>query len=227
MNSLFWKSCITKSNHLLHNKSLPSIGLRHLATLTPTSASEVPQSSNTANIVRDDKKSKQYPICELYIMGYIPPQVEFYSQFARQAAQHLNLPTKYHRLPSSTRRWTILKSPFKYKKFQETYQRITLKRCIKVYNANPQVVSNWVKYIQHNAPAGIGMKVVRFDYEDLNCVKTMEEEAKNLIQSGKIPENLVEVLQSKEHVEFGRDIVKELHKTLQELSLAGKASRNQ
>ncbi|KAI9140655.1 ribosomal protein S10 domain-containing protein, partial [Paraphysoderma sedebokerense] len=107
------------------------------------------------------------PICELHLLGYIPQQVEFYSQFSRQAATHLSLPHSFYRLPRLIRRWTVLKSPFKYKKFQETFQRVTHRRCISIYNGNPDVVDKWIKYLNHNVPAGMGLKVVKYQYDGM------------------------------------------------------------
>lgn len=56
----------------------------------------------------------------------------------------------------------MLKGPFVHKKAQENFERKTHKRVVKVYDADQGVVDKWVKYLEHHALAGVGIRVVRW-----------------------------------------------------------------
>ncbi len=58
----------------------------------------------------------------------------------------------------------MLRSPFAHKKSQENFERKVHKRAIKAWDANPEVVERWVKYLRMHALGGVGMKVTRWEH---------------------------------------------------------------
>ncbi|KNE61981.1 hypothetical protein AMAG_07244 [Allomyces macrogynus ATCC 38327] len=125
------------------------------------------------------------PVAEIQLNGYILAQVNFFGHFVQRAAQALDLciegPTP---LPHHVRRWTVLTSPFKYKKFQEAFERRTFKRLIKIYAASPDAVDKFLLYLTEVAPAGIGMRVVRYEREEPGFGERMQKEAEAILADG-------------------------------------------
>ncbi|KAJ3363980.1 mitochondrial 37S ribosomal protein rsm10 [Allomyces javanicus] len=125
------------------------------------------------------------PVAEIQLNGYILAQVNFFGHFVQRAAQALDLciegPTP---LPHHVRRWTVLTSPFKYKKFQEAFERRTFKRLIKIYAASPDAVDKFLLYLTEVAPAGIGMRVVRYEREEPGFGDRMQKEAEAILADG-------------------------------------------
>ncbi|KAJ3365022.1 mitochondrial 37S ribosomal protein rsm10 [Allomyces arbusculus] len=125
------------------------------------------------------------PVAEIQLNGYILAQVNFFGHFVQRAAQVLDLciegPTP---LPHHVRRWTVLTSPFKYKKFQEAFERRTFKRLIKIYAASPDAVDKFLLYLTEVAPAGIGMRVVRYEREEPGFGERMQKEAETILADG-------------------------------------------
>ncbi|KAI8984414.1 ribosomal protein S10 domain-containing protein [Mycotypha africana] len=106
------------------------------------------------------------PVCNLQLRGYLPQQLDFFADFARRAAYHLQMPCSGTvPLPTQTSRWTVLRSPFVHKKSQENFERKTHKRLLQIKDTDAEVVDRWVKYLAMNVPSGIGMRVTRFEYE--------------------------------------------------------------
>ncbi|KNE62981.1 hypothetical protein AMAG_08151 [Allomyces macrogynus ATCC 38327] len=178
---------------------------RSLATITaaPTPAIATTTTTPARASKRASRRNKRYelpaqrepgrnynvgaaePVAEIQLNGYILAQVNFFGQFVQRAAQALDLciegPTP---LPHHVRRWTVLTSPFKYKKFQEAFERRTFKRLIKIYAASPDAVDKFLLYLTEVAPAGIGMRVVRYEREEPGFGERMQKEAEAILADG-------------------------------------------
>lgn len=61
-------------------------------------------------------------------------------------------------LPRITERWTVPRSSFIFKKSQENFERITVRRLIQIRDGNPETVQLWLAFLQKHAYYGIGMK---------------------------------------------------------------------
>lgn len=59
--------------------------------------------------------------------------------------------------------WTVLKGPFVHKKNQENFERRVHKRAIKAYDADPEVVERWIKYLESHTMGGVGMRIIRWE----------------------------------------------------------------
>lgn len=105
------------------------------------------------------------PVCDLQLRSYSARHVEFFSDFALRAAYYLNLPASGPvPLPRLTERWTVPKSPFIYKKVQENFERITLRRLIQIKDGHPDTVQVWLSFLRKNAYHGVGMKANVWDH---------------------------------------------------------------
>jgi ribosomal protein S10 len=125
------------------------------------------------------------PVLEIQLLGYIPHQVEFFSKFIQRTSQQLStnivgpIPQ-----PPSVRKWTVLTSPFKYKKFQETFERKSYKRLFKFYEMSTDGVDKLIYYLAQVCPAGLSMRVIRYEREEPGFGLKMENEMKMILENG-------------------------------------------
>lgn len=117
-------------------------------------------------------------VAHLHLRSYLPHQLEFFTDFARRAAAALEMPCSGAiPLPVQTSKWTVNKSPFIYKKAQETFERKTHKRLLAIKDTHPDVVRRWVQFLNQNAIAGVGMKVTVWENEELGVGQKKMEKA--------------------------------------------------
>lgn len=104
------------------------------------------------------------PVASIQFRSYWPPLLNLFTHFAAHAASALGIPTtRVLPLPKRRELWTVPKGPFVHKKSQENFERITHKRMIKAYDTDWEVINRWVTYLEKNALAGVGMRVVRWE----------------------------------------------------------------
>ncbi|MCJ1406441.1 mitochondrial 37S ribosomal protein rsm10 [Ptychographa xylographoides] len=135
--------------------------------------------------LRPLKRQAQYgvPACDLQLRSYSVRNVEFFADFALRAAYYLNLPAAGPiPLPRITERWTVPRSNFIFKKSQENFERITLRRLIQVQDGHPETIEIWLAFLRKHAYHGVGMKANIWSYESLGIGKTMDVSLENLKQ---------------------------------------------
>lgn len=116
------------------------------------------------------KRCAQYgvPNCDLQLRSYNVRNVEFFADFALRAAYYLNLPAAGPiPLPRITERWTVPRSNFIFKKSQENFERITLRRLIQIQDGHPETVEVWLAFLRKHAYYGVGMKANVWQHEKL------------------------------------------------------------
>lgn len=108
------------------------------------------------------------PSCDLQLRSYSVRNLEFFCDFALRAAYYLGLPAFGPvPLPRMTERWTVPKSNFIFKKSQENFSRITLRRLIQIRDGHPETVQVWLAFLQKHAYYGIGMKANVWEFSKL------------------------------------------------------------
>jgi len=110
--------------------------------------------------------------------------MDFFVDFARRTAFYLSIPcsgTIY--LPTQRTRWTIPKGPFVHKKSQENFERKTHKRLLTFKDANKNIIDGLLSYLTKNCPPGVGMRVTRWEWEDLGVGKRMLDNARTKEES--------------------------------------------
>lgn len=108
------------------------------------------------------------PACDLQLRSYSVRSLEFFADFALRAAYYLNLPAFGPvPLPRITERWTVPRSSFIFKKSQENFERITMRRLIQIRDGNPETVQIWLGFLQKYAYAGVGMKANVWEFGKL------------------------------------------------------------
>lgn len=110
----------------------------------------------------------------MQLRSYSLQPLEFFTDFALRAAYYLGLPAAGPiPLPRITQRWTVPRSHFIFKKSQENFERITLRRLIQIKDGNPETVQFWLAYLRKNQYYGVGMKANMWEFGELGEHKTM------------------------------------------------------
>ncbi|KAH7349543.1 ribosomal protein S10p/S20e [Plectosphaerella cucumerina] len=178
----------------------PRVSCRFLTTTTeavkdsaaPAPATEanqpIPENDSTKNVrfprsvqalyLKPLRREAEYgiPSCDLQLRSFSVRNLEFFSDFALRAAYYLNLPAFGPvPLPRITERWTVPRSNFIFKKSQENFERVTLRRLIQIRDGNPETVQLWLAFLQKHAYYGIGMKANVWEFSSLGVGKDMAE----------------------------------------------------
>ncbi|KAJ1831206.1 mitochondrial 37S ribosomal protein rsm10 [Coemansia sp. RSA 2711] len=139
---------------------------------------KVVERSSTDSLYDDPIKLRSkhgHNVCRVAFHAFQLHRIDFYMDFCRKAAYHMNIPcTGAVTMPKQIRRWTVLKSPFVHKSSMEVFERRTHKRVLFVRDADPEVVQKWLDYICENIPVGVGMKYWLNEYEPLDIGKRIE-----------------------------------------------------
>jgi small subunit ribosomal protein S10 len=110
-------------------------------------------------------------VCSLQLRTYSIRNLLFFSDFAMRVAYYLGLPARGPvPLPRITERWTVPRANFIFKKSQENFERITMRRLIQIQDGHPDVVKAWLAFLQKHQYHGVGMKADIWEYESLEDV---------------------------------------------------------
>ncbi|KAL6864378.1 ribosomal protein S10 [Trichoderma novae-zelandiae] len=124
------------------------------------------------------KREAEYgiPSCDLQLRSFSLQPLQFFSDFALRAAYYLGLPASGPvTLPRITERWTVPRSHFIFKKSQENFERVTLRRLIQIKDGNPETVQLWLAYLRKHQFYGIGMKANMWEFGTTEMSKSLEE----------------------------------------------------
>lgn len=158
-------------------------GDKALGLSSPVSVSdEKPQSprrprSLQAIYLKPLKREAEFgiPSCDLQLRSFSVQPLEFFADFALRAAYYLGLPAYGPiPLPRITERWTVPKSHFIFKKAQENFERITLRRMIQIKDGNPETVQLWLAYLRKHQYYGVGMKANVWEFSQTGVGRSTE-----------------------------------------------------
>ncbi|OSS45369.1 hypothetical protein B5807_10369 [Epicoccum nigrum] len=131
--------------------------------------------------MRPLRREPQYgvPVCDLQLRTYSIQNLLLFSDFAVRAAYYMGLCARGPiPLPRITERWTVPRSNFIFKKSQENFERITMRRLIQIQDGHPDVVKAWLAFITEHQYHGVGMKANIWEYEDLQAATRAGEAIK-------------------------------------------------
>ncbi|KAG5646781.1 hypothetical protein DXG03_002158 [Asterophora parasitica] len=159
-------------------------------------------------------RTHDIPVANIQFRSHHPRLLDLFTHFATHAASSLGIPTsRVVTLPTKRTLWTVPRSPFAHKKSQENFERRVHKRAIKAWDAHPEAVDRWCRYLRRHALGGVGMRVTRWERHPLGVGKArLEEVAKRLDKP--------EVMSAQKIKALGQKIVKE------ELTALSKAKVN-
>ncbi|KAL4264240.1 universal ribosomal protein uS10 family protein [Pleurotus pulmonarius] len=109
-------------------------------------------------------RTHDIPAASIQFRSHHPRLLDLFTHFASHAASSLGIPvSRVAYLPTQRSLWTVPRSPFAHKKSQENFERRVHKRAIKAFDADPEVVDRWTRYLRRHALAGVGMRVVKWE----------------------------------------------------------------
>lgn len=110
------------------------------------------------------------PVCDLQLRTYSIRNLLLFADFAVRAAYYMGLCARGPiPLPRITERWTVPRANFIFKKSQENFERITMRRLIQIQDGHPDVVKAWLAFLQKHQYYGVGMKANIWEYESLEA----------------------------------------------------------
>lgn len=109
-------------------------------------------------------RTHNIPAAIVHLRSHHPHLLSLFTLFLKHSASALAIPiSRPTTLPTQRSLWTVPRSPFVHKKSQENFDRKTHKRAVKAWDADPEVIERWVRYLQAHPVAGVGMRVVRWE----------------------------------------------------------------
>lgn len=122
------------------------------------------------------------PAADLQLRSYSNRGLALFCDFALRAAYYLGLPAFGPvPLPRITERWTVPRSHFIFKKSQENYERVTMRRLIQIRDGNPETVQIWLAFLKKHAYPGIGMKANMWEFEELGMFLSSFLESRHIL----------------------------------------------
>jgi small subunit ribosomal protein S10 len=122
-------------------------------------------------------RTHDIPVANVHFRSHHVRLLDLFTHFASHAATALGIPaSKVIYLPTQRRLWTVIRSPFAHKKSQENFERRVHKRAIKAWDADPEVVEKWIKYVRLHAMGGVGIKVTRWEHMPVGVGQTMSQD---------------------------------------------------
>ncbi|KAJ3838507.1 hypothetical protein F5878DRAFT_641938 [Lentinula raphanica] len=118
-------------------------------------------------------RTHSIPAGSITFYSHHPKLLALFTHFASHAASSLAIPiSKVIMLPTERSLWTVIRAPFAYKKSQENFERKTHKRMIKAWDADPEVIDRWVKYLEKHSMGGVGIRVTKWERLPIGIGKT-------------------------------------------------------
>eukprot|EP00842_Homolaphlyctis_polyrhiza_P001165 jgi/Hompol1/2049/HPOL_002850-RA len=98
----------------------------------------------------------------------MPDHLDFVAYFARHSAHAMKMPVSdtIH-LQTDVRKWWTNRGPFVHGKTKDVFERKTYRRLIQVFDSHPDTVKAWIKHVNESLPAGIDLKVDRWEWEPI------------------------------------------------------------
>lgn len=114
-------------------------------------------------------------VAEITLASFATKDLDFYADFLLRAAFYLKIPARGPTpLPRKIKRWTVIRSPFVLAKYKENFERITYRRLIKLYDANPETVQVLLSVANKYPIGGVGVKANYYTQENLEMVENMD-----------------------------------------------------
>ncbi|KAG8959926.1 mitochondrial 37S ribosomal protein rsm10 [Tulasnella sp. 419] len=122
-------------------------------------------------------RTHNIPVALLHFRSHSTERLNFFLHFALHAAYAFGIPVSRPAfLPTHRSLYTVPKSPFVHKSAQENFEKNVHKRAVKVWDTNPVVLQQWLKYLEHHMMAGIGMRVTKWERVEFGFGDRIEAE---------------------------------------------------
>jgi ribosomal protein S10 len=152
-----------------YSTALNSFTKKALELKTPLEIPNIPQPERTANRL----------VCNMKFQGFMDDHLDFVAYFAMKTGHKMGMPTSdVIQIPAKIEKWYVNKGPFVHAKTKEVFERITYTRLIQVFDSHPDVVKEWIQYVNKNLPAGIHLKIEEFEWVEMKFADKNAERKK-------------------------------------------------
>ncbi|KAF9242799.1 ribosomal protein S10 domain-containing protein [Melanogaster broomeanus] len=128
-------------------------------------------------------RTHSIPSAEVHFRSHHHYFLDLFAHFAGHAASALGIPSSRPvPLPTQRSMWTVIRGPFVHKKSQENFERRVHKRVIKAWDADPEVVDRWVKYLRKHQMPGVGIRVTRWERAPLGIGQQILDHATSQVR---------------------------------------------
>ncbi|KAG7085733.1 hypothetical protein E1B28_003276 [Marasmius oreades] len=165
-------------------------------------------------------RTHDIPVANIQFRSHHPRLLELFTHFATHAASSLGIPTsRVFALPTQRSLWTVPRSPFVHKKSQENFERRVYKRGIKAWDADPEVVDRWTKYLVRHQMGGVGMRITKWERMPIGVGKTRFAQVKDALEvPGSVDSVSIKDLGKKIIIEEMKDIRGQPRKQITQVS---------
>jgi small subunit ribosomal protein S10 len=114
-------------------------------------------------------------VAQVQFRSFSHQDMDFFVDFALRAAFYLKIPVvgpSY--MPKAIKRWTVIKSPFAHAKAKQNFERITYRRMLKLYDANPEVIQIFLSTLVKYSIGGVGIDAKLFTAESLDLATKLD-----------------------------------------------------
>ncbi|KAG6841167.1 hypothetical protein C0991_001295 [Blastosporella zonata] len=141
------------------------------------------------------KPTHGVPVANVQFRSHHPELLDLFTHFATHAASSLGIPCSQPVfLPQKRTLWTVPRSPFAHKKSQENFERIVYKRAVKAWDADPEVVERWFRYLRRHALGGVGMRQTKWERMPLSVGKERLASVDKLSKKQPLPAQNIKAL---------------------------------
>ncbi|KAG6828785.1 hypothetical protein H0H87_000862 [Tephrocybe sp. NHM501043] len=138
------------------------------------------------------------PVANIQFRSHHTELLDLMTHFATHAASSLGIPCSQPvSLPNKRTLWTVPRSPFAHKKSQENFERIVYKRSVKAWDADPEVVDRWFRYLRRHALGGVGMRTTKWQWMPLGVGRERLERVEKLGRKEPLAEEKIRKLGEK------------------------------
>ncbi|KIJ19476.1 hypothetical protein PAXINDRAFT_108874 [Paxillus involutus ATCC 200175] len=128
-------------------------------------------------------RTHSIPAAEIHFRSHHHYFLDLFAHFSGHAASALGIPaSRPVPLPTQRSMWTVIRGPFIHKKSQENFERRVHKRVIKAWDADPEVVDRWVKYLRKHQMPGVGIRVTKWERAPLGIGQQIFEHTINRVR---------------------------------------------
>ncbi|KAJ6617903.1 ribosomal protein S10 domain-containing protein [Mycena sp. CBHHK59/15] len=125
-------------------------------------------------------------VAQIQFNSHTITEMTLFVHFATHAAYSLGIPcSRMYTLPTKRTLWTVLRGPFAHKKAQENFERKVHRRGLKAYDADPEVVDRWFKYLRRHAMGGVGMRFTKWERMPMGVGKKTASEVMGAVNRSK------------------------------------------
>ncbi len=106
-------------------------------------------------------------VCQMNIKSFDLSTIELSVDKIKQIAKFMGINdvSGTVRLPTKIKKYTVLRSPFIFKKSREQFETRTHSRVLLLKNTDPILLNHFISFLHKNVPVGVSIQLKKYNYE--------------------------------------------------------------